>query len=118
MVNNLLNFLNLVRRNSLASCELELTRDRLDAWARPTTQIQRFDSFDNFYDFILFTLEQDYTLLSARLLYENSVELHMDILMGKLLLKNSVNVVSLDELNEHGLVGPQHFIEHIQMEFA
>lgn len=117
MGNDLLNFLSLVLRENLLSCELEITRDRIDDWARPTTQIQRFDDFETFYDFICFTLEQDYTLLSARLNYDEGKQVYLDILMGKLLLKNSVNLISLDQLNDRGLLGNQRFVEQIQMEF-
>lgn len=115
---DLLNFLDLVPEENLVHCGVELKLEHFQALHAPAIETREFQTVESLYQYVDFALENDYSLLSVYFDYPGGKSISMDILMGKLSLKNSVNLVSLDQLNEHNLVGSQRFIEEIRMEFT
>lgn len=120
MQRNLKQFLDLIPRMPLKSCSVEFTYDRIQAFTRPKYSTVEFHFIEELEEYLALTFAKDeVTILSLKFDFDSAEKIFicLDILMGKLYMRNSAVMLSLEKLSSANLIGKGKLIEEVLIEF-
>ena len=113
-------FLDLICRENLQSCSIEITDERVFlTWAKPKHTTLTFQNIKDLEEHLSLTSSSDDTQpLSMTFFYKQNQRIYLDILMGHLYELNNVSLVALEKLSRANLIGKGKLIEEIKMDFS